>query len=133
MLTELVDPLDRLLNVIARPPQRAGTQRNYSSATIVGVLSLGKPVVGLEIGYGSADGRDGNTSHIVKGGHGTGPPIEVATDDLIHDAHLIERAVASVLLSRRLEHIPHELDNNLRRYLVWLIRHTLVAVPGISQ
>lgn len=133
MLTEFVDPPDRLLYVIARPSQRAATQSNYSSTTIVGVLSLGNPIVGLELGHSPADGRDGNARHPVKGGHGTGPSFQVAADDLIHDTQLVKRAVASVLLCRCLKHFPHEFDNSLRRYLVWLIRHTLVAIPGFSQ
>ena len=133
MLTELVDPLDRLLNFIASPPQRAGTQSNYSSATIVGVLSLGKPIVGLEMDYAPVDGRDGNARHLVKGGHGTGPSFEVATDDLIHDAQHIERAVASVLPVQRLEQIPREFDNNLSRHLMWFMQHALLSVPRISQ
>ncbi len=85
------------------------------------------------MGYGPADGRYGNASHLVKGGHGTVPSVEVATDDLIHDAQLIERAVASVLLGHRLEHIPREFDNNLSRYFVWLIKQTFLSFPRISR
>ncbi len=85
------------------------------------------------MGYGPADGRYGNASHLVKGGHVAGPSFEVAADDLIHDAHLIERAVASVLLGHRLEHIPREFDNNLSRYFVWLIKQTFLSFPRISR
>jgi len=41
MLTEVVDPPDRPVNVVACVLQGAGTQRNYVSATIVRVLLRG--------------------------------------------------------------------------------------------
>ena len=85
------------------------------------------------MGYGPADCRYGNVSHLVKGSHGTGPSFEVATDDLIHDAHLIERAVTSILLGQRVEQIPREFDNSLSRYIVWLIKQTLLSVPRNSR
>ena len=85
------------------------------------------------MGYGPADGRDGNAGHLVKVGHAAGPSIEVASDDLIHHAQLIERAVASVLLGQRLQQIPRKFDNGLSRYLLWFIRHKLLSVPRTSR
>ncbi len=80
-----------------------------------------------EIGYGPADGIDGNAGHPVKGDHGTGPSVEVATDDLIHYAQLIECTAAPMPLGQRPQQIPREFDNGLIRYIVWFVRHTFVV------
>ncbi len=127
VLAEVFEPLDPAVNVVPRLLQRAGTQRNNSFATIVRVLFVGYPAVFLEIGYDPADGRDGNAGHPVKGGHGTGASFEVATDDLIHYAQLIECTVAPMLLGQRPQQTLRKFDNGRNRYIGWFVRHTLVA------
>ncbi len=72
----------------------------------------------MEIGYGPADGRHGNAGNLVKVSLATGPSVKAAKDNLIHDAHLIERAIASVLLGQSFVQIPREFDNGLSRYIV---------------
>ena len=69
----------------------------------------------------------------MKGGHATVPSFEVATDDLIHNAHLIERRFASILLGQLPKQISREFDTGLSRYIVWFIKHTLLSVPRISR
>ncbi len=67
VLAEVVDPPDRPVNVAGRLLQGAATQGNYSFATIGRVLSVGQPAVALEIGYGPADRRYGNTGSPCEG------------------------------------------------------------------
>jgi hypothetical protein len=69
----------------------------------------------MEFGDRPADGRDGNAGQLVKAGHAAGPSIEaagpsieVATDNLIHNAHLVDRALASILLGHPSEYVPIE-------------------------
>ncbi len=95
MLAEVFDPLDRYVNVVVRQLHGAGTNKYSPFSTIRRVGSLGQPALALEMGYGPADGRNGNTSDPVKGGHAAGPSREVATEHLSNDAQLIERNFAS--------------------------------------
>ena len=85
------------------------------------------------MGYGPADRRYGYAGRLVEGGNAAGPPFEAAIDDLIHDAQLIERTVASILLGHQSEQIPTGCDNGLSRYLVWSIRHTLLTIQINSR
>jgi hypothetical protein len=65
-------------------------------------------------------------------GHATIRFLKVATDNLIHNAHLVDRALASILLGHPSEYAPIELGNGLSRYLVWHFEHYLLSVPRIS-
>ena len=133
VLAEVVDPPDQPVNVTGRLLQGAATQGNYSFATIGRVLSVGQPAVAMEIGYGPADRRYGNTGHLVKGGHAAGPSFEAAQKDLINDAQLIECRGASVLPGHHSEQIPREFDNGRGRYVVWFVRPVLLLILRIFR
>jgi hypothetical protein len=83
------------------------------------------------MGYDPADGSYGNPSHFVKGSHATVPAFEMAKDNLIHDAQLIERSIAAILHCQHTEKIPRKFDHGLSRYVVWFISH--VILPGNIQ
>jgi hypothetical protein len=68
----------------------------------------------------------------VQRGHAAGSSLEIATDDLIHNPHLIECALAAEFVGQLSEQLPIELGNGPGRNIVWLIRHEFLSVPRIS-
>jgi len=54
----------------------------------------------------------------MKGSHAAVTAFEMAKDDLIHDAQLIERSGTAVLLCQQDVKITREFDHGLRRYIV---------------
>ncbi len=85
------------------------------------------------MGYDPADGRNWNSSHFVKGSHAAATTFEMAKDDLIHDAQLIERSVAAELFCQQKVQATRESDHGLRRYIVRFISHILLSVTRISR
>jgi hypothetical protein len=85
------------------------------------------------MGYRPADGRDGNAGSLVNAGHATVPSFEAAMDELIHDAQLIERSVAAVLICQLPVQNPREFGNDLSCNIMGFIRHKLISVPRISR
>jgi len=74
----VVHPLEQLTNVFGRLIQGAVAWRNYSFATIGSVSSIRYPAFPLEVAYGPTDRGYWNTGLLVKGGHATGPSIDMA-------------------------------------------------------
>ena len=85
------------------------------------------------MGYGPAHGRDRNPGRFMKGSYTAASALDMAKDDLIHDAQLIERSVAAELLCQKTVKITGKFDHGLRRYVVFPINHTLLSVPRISR
>ena len=97
-LEKILYPTDALFDVFGRAFLTAGTQRYQPLAAIAWITLFAEPAVTLQIGYGAAHSRDGNACNLVKGGHGTESSFQVTSNDLIHNAQLVERRLASVLL-----------------------------------
>jgi hypothetical protein len=69
----------------------------------------------------------------VKRSNAARSPGEAATDDLINDAQLIERAVTAIFLSQLSKQFSTQFNYGLSVYFVWFISHFLLSLPRISR